>query len=253
MRHARVVAIVASVIALDVYTPPVHGQEPDQRWNALRSPLQKAAEQLESASQRLSPMKGEVAGQTVYVRTEVVRMLQDHRDVLSRILESPEYLGARDHVGSFTAVAMRLLTRPSIPPRAVRDLMTKDTKKEPLPPSVCDDCVTMPSAQRAFSYVVERTRVLASVPSILVTLNASSNPSSAKLELRYLSYVLYKETTTDNALPNVYRGRYRIIVERQGFKPASLVIDLFEDPGTRIRCSLSSSSASTPSSCTFGS
>jgi hypothetical protein len=80
-----------------------------------------------------------------------------------------------------------------------------------------------------------------SYDSLSPTLTISSNPDSANFVMYVGGVEITKRScVTNNMLPNVWRGVYAAEVRKKGYKRRSQTIDLMNEGGTRIYCTLAS-------------
>ena len=84
-------------------------------------------------------------------------------------------------------------------------------------------------------------------------LTVTSEPSGAQIELRAVSGAVRKLTVTSDAqLRNLWRGVYRVSVEKPGYKPAALDLDLVSQRVTALSCTLARSKSAEVSRCVQG-
>lgn len=157
---------------------------------------------------------------------------------------------AREILERTRQAAVEHLDQPELEPmRDLVDFELRDSQRRLRRDPRCQSCVSDDSYREATRHVSRILRLLGTLDSLVVDLHVVSTPSSSRVTLWVRnSDEPERETTTEDTLKNVYRGRYLARVEKSGWKRAELPINLLRETGT-LGCSLVESSSSEPSTC----
>ena len=84
-------------------------------------------------------------------------------------------------------------------------------------------------------------------------LTVTSDPGGAQIELRAVSGTVTKlAATSDVQLRNLWRGVYRVSIDKAGYKPAAVDLDLVSQRVTALNCTLARAKSTEASRCVPG-
>lgn len=209
-------------------------QEPPTTQARIAEALRRAKYRVDSNGNSLGRVvaEGNVQG---FKAAEVIQGVNQGKEQLLNELAGDQLASLRLYIETFYPVAL------------LANLETNNSKFGPL--------VTPNSERRAFNKASSFIAGLRSKfggfgaqdSDLSVDLNVTSEPDQALLQLVAGSET--RETRTNNAMPNVFRGLYDYTIKKNGFKTGAGKINLIDGEGHLIQCTLVSSNNSGESFC----
>jgi hypothetical protein len=178
----------------------------------------------------------------VYDRVEVDKALQRSIEGISGTLSSREVVPIR------ATFAEAVSAIPRFPLRLAQVTATDGTKVRS-----ARAVVSAHDVDDAFGVLVSFARRYIEASNPAPDVYFSSEPSGANVRIQVGKNELSeRHTRTDQILANVWIAKYDGEMAAEGRKPVKFILDLYNDPSTRVICQLAAISDAGSSSCTVG-
>lgn len=173
----------------------------------------------------------EETGERYFAMRAVVGVMDRARRSVSEVLTETELIPLQDYANWYFAEAASAL----------------EVAETPACPVMC---VTDLSVNRAYSTISSGNEAIVSVSDFTFQLKVESEPEEARVELHYMSggQVAFW-TYTNDTVPGVDRGRYRIVVQKPGFRGVTEAVNFIDDARNRFVCRLEPDTGDTRSIC----
>lgn len=209
-------------------------EEQEQR---ARTTLERTKQQAAMAARTLSAVKCESS--RCYAAGEVASLVDALRERLrSDFPEEAEAL----RIAIENAIATELARLRPKPRSAVQPV-----KLQAVPADAIYDA---DEVERVFARIAAAIDAILKLDKLALTLSVQSTPPEADFVIQIKDNVRSQRTiTTNDQLPNVWRGVYTATVRKQGFRDAIYTLDLINDSRTQVLCTLRPEGNGQASSC----
>jgi|GEM_PF-3607720 len=100
------------------------------------------------------------------------------------------------------------------------------------------EIVPLPEVEQALGTIRDIIEKVKADALTIVDMQITTKPVGARAVLSVDGGSTPRETISNNSIHNLYRGRYNYIVTKVGFKDAVGLLDLVDEPGTILECSM---------------